>query len=202
MRCAIKDLFFFVIWGKCCETEAFIVLDEDSLYRMYSELEKHISRFVFEHNTLHQDQRMQKTSTEAIGNNYSKDNNCEMLVMVLSYLTDFDVELQISSPNMCLHDKRCAKGEKSTYSLAHNVPMMFYNGDRIKRKWGQWKETDSVKLLYSLVIHVVLERCLWKMCLLPSMSIYSSQRASRLIVHSQMQKRNSKPIGYSDSPVF
>lgn len=57
-----------------------------------------------------------------------------MLVMVLSYLTAFDVELQISSPNMCLHDKRCAKGGKSTYSHAHNVPMMFYNGDRIERK--------------------------------------------------------------------
>lgn len=52
---------------------------------------------------------MQTTFKEAIGNNNSKDKNCEMLDRKLSRLTGFDVEVQISPPNMCSHDKHSAR---------------------------------------------------------------------------------------------
>lgn len=52
---------------------------------------------------------MHTTFKEVIGNNDSKDNNCERVDMKLSYLTGFDVEVQICSPNMCSHDKHYAR---------------------------------------------------------------------------------------------
>lgn len=48
---------------------------------------------------------MHTTFNKAIGYDNSKENNSEMLDMKLSYLTGFDVEVQISSPSMCSHDK-------------------------------------------------------------------------------------------------
>lgn len=52
---------------------------------------------------------MQTTFKEEKDHHNSKDNNSEMLDMKLSYLTGFDVEGNIFSPNMCSHDKHCAK---------------------------------------------------------------------------------------------
>lgn len=52
---------------------------------------------------------MQTTFKETIDNHNSKDNNDEMVDMKLSYVTGFDVEVQISSPNVCLCDKHSAR---------------------------------------------------------------------------------------------
>lgn len=45
--------------------------------------------------------------------------------MELSYLTGFDVEVQISSPNMCSHDKHCAREGALHAAMLYNPPMMF-----------------------------------------------------------------------------
>ncbi len=47
----------------------------------------------------------------------------KMTVMKLSFLTGFDAEVPISSPNMCSHDKHSAR-EAKHYSQMHLVIML------------------------------------------------------------------------------